>query len=67
MKEGYEDLEEEVERYLQSQIIESVEIIASEGFPATVIELKTVRITITAVGGHGGVGIHWYKIEQLTE
>lgn len=65
MIEGYEELEQEVKDYLNTQMVQSVHIKPSEDSPSTVIELESVRITITAVGGHGGVGLQWYKIEDL--
>jgi len=67
MKEGYEDIEPEVKLILASEAVKSVEIGGVEDFPQTIITLENHVITITSLGGHGGIGIQYFKIESIEE
>jgi len=63
MKEGYEDVLPEVRKILASENVKSVEIGGCEDFPETILTLESYVITITAIGGHGGIGVQHFKIQ----
>lgn len=64
-KEGYEELEDEVNEILENEAIKSIKVSQNDTFGLTHIETEKHKIIISAMGGHGGVGINYYEINYL--
>jgi hypothetical protein len=63
MIEGYE-LEQEANEILQNDTILSVRVDKNEDFGYVFIVTDKHKIKITSIGGHGGVGMNFYEIQD---
>jgi hypothetical protein len=63
MKEGY-DLSELAQEMLEVQP-KKITIIEDDELPEIVFEFEDNKLTISAVGGHGGGGAFWYQIDKI--